>query len=94
MNEEAIAIGTMSTANMTPSTIDTYFEVNEQTRVLVLEHQVGNDLEDIYLQGTWDGVQLARVCAHRDPEDVKLLRRDARSGVTIRALPAPMLRLA
>lgn len=52
VNEEAIAIGTMSTANMTPSTIDTYFQVNEPVRI-VLEHQVGNKVDDIYLQGTW-----------------------------------------
>jgi hypothetical protein len=53
-NEEAIAIGTMSTPNMIPSMIDTYFEVTEQAHI-VLEHQVGNSVAGLYLQGTWMG---------------------------------------
>jgi hypothetical protein len=53
LNEEAIAIGTMSTANMIPSMIDTYFEVDDHARV-VLEHQIGNNVADVYLQGTWE----------------------------------------
>ncbi len=51
-NEEAIAVGTMSTANMDASTIDTWLEVEESAQ-LVLEHQVGNDLANLYLQGNW-----------------------------------------
>lgn len=51
-NEQAIAIGTMSTANMVPSMIDTYIEVKDRARIL-LEHQVGNELAHLYLQGTW-----------------------------------------
>ena len=54
-NEKAIAIGTMSTANMLASTIDTYFEVEAgSTARIVLEHQVGNNVEHIYLQGIWE----------------------------------------
>lgn len=52
-NADAIAIGTMSTANMLPSMIDTWLDVKQQTRIL-LEHQVGNVLDHIYLQGTWE----------------------------------------
>lgn len=52
-NEKAICIGTMSTANMLPSTFETYLEVPYETRI-ILEHQVGNDVEHIYLQGIWE----------------------------------------
>jgi hypothetical protein len=51
-NEEAIAIGTMSTANMLPSTFETWLEVKDHARI-VLEHQVGANVEHIYLQGIW-----------------------------------------
>ena len=66
-NEDAIAIGTMSTANMIPSMIDTYLEVKEEARV-VLEHQVGNDVAHIYLQGIWESSSwhvFARIAIHR-----------------------------
>jgi hypothetical protein len=53
-NEDAIAIGTMSTADMGASTIDTWLEVKETARI-VLEHQVGNDVRNLYLQGLWEG---------------------------------------
>jgi hypothetical protein len=54
-NEKAIAIGTMSTANMLPSMIDTYLEVEAGTTArIVLEHQVGNKVDHIYLQGIWE----------------------------------------
>lgn len=53
-NEKAIAIGTMSTANMLASMIDTYLEVEAGTTArIVLEHQVGNEVDHIYLQGIW-----------------------------------------
>jgi hypothetical protein len=52
-NEEAIAIGTMSTANMIPSLIDCWLEVKDERMQLVLEHQVGNVVDHIYLQGIW-----------------------------------------
>jgi hypothetical protein len=52
-NEDASYIGTMSTASMIPSMIDTYLEVKERAQI-VLEHQVGNDVAHIYLQGIWE----------------------------------------
>jgi hypothetical protein len=48
-NERAIAIGTISNANMVPSTIDTWLEVQDSARI-VLEHQVGNEIAHLYLQ--------------------------------------------
>ena len=66
-NERALAIGTMSTANMIPSTIDTYLEVEDEARI-VLEHQVGPDVAHIYLQGTWEGSSwhvFARIAIHK-----------------------------
>jgi hypothetical protein len=52
-NEQAIAVGTMSSANMLPSMIETYVDLAEETAV-VLEHQVGNRLDHLYLQGVWE----------------------------------------
>jgi hypothetical protein len=52
-NEKALAVGTMSNANMVPSTIDAYLELAEETR-LVLEHQVGANVDHLYLQGIWE----------------------------------------
>lgn len=52
INEEAIAIGTMTNANMLPSLIDTWLEVKDRARI-VLEHQIGADVRNLYLQGTW-----------------------------------------
>jgi hypothetical protein len=48
-NEKAIAVGTISNANMLPSFIDTYLDVPRQAE-LVLEHQVGDRVDEIYLQ--------------------------------------------
>jgi hypothetical protein len=53
LNEEAIAIGTMSTANMGVSLIDTWLDVKDEAR-LVLEHQVGNNVDHLYMQGIWE----------------------------------------
>jgi hypothetical protein len=47
--DPAIAIGTISNANMLPSTIDTFVEVRGKTEI-VLEHQVGAHPEGLYLQ--------------------------------------------
>jgi hypothetical protein len=52
-NEQALAIGTMSTANMLASLIDTWLEIKAEARI-VLEHQVGNNVDHIYLQGIWE----------------------------------------
>jgi hypothetical protein len=48
-NEKAIVVGTISSANMLPSLIDTYLDVPRQADV-VLEHQVGDLVTDIYMQ--------------------------------------------
>lgn len=48
-SDPAIAIGTISNANMLPSTIDTFLEVRGKTEI-ILEHQVGSHPEGLYLQ--------------------------------------------
>lgn len=54
-NELAIAVGTISNANMVPSLIETYVKV-AQSEEIILEHQVGDDhLDGIYLQDTGVG---------------------------------------
>jgi ABC-type amino acid transport substrate-binding protein len=66
-NEKAIVVGTISNANMLPSFIDTWLDVPEKAE-LVLEHQVGDLVEGIYLQddtqhSSWH--VFARVAIHR-----------------------------
>ena len=54
-NGLAICLGTMCSANMTPSLVDTYFETDKSTEIL-LEHQSGFEpegvefVEGVYLQ--------------------------------------------
>lgn len=48
-NDEALAIGTISNADMLPSLVDTYLLLKQDVRI-VLEHQVGDDTDGIYLQ--------------------------------------------
>jgi hypothetical protein len=48
-NEKAIVVGTISSANLLPSLIDTYLDVPSETGI-VLEHQVGDRVDGIYLQ--------------------------------------------
>jgi glycosyl transferase family 2 len=48
-NEKAIAIGTMTNSNLLPSLIDTYFNVEQETRI-VLEHQIGKEIANMFLQ--------------------------------------------
>lgn len=48
-NQDAIAVGTISSANMLPSLIDTWLDVPGGAEI-VLEHQVGDAVKDIYLQ--------------------------------------------
>lgn len=50
LNESAVAVGTMTSANMLPSLIDTYLRVDKQESRLILEHQVGPVVEGINLQ--------------------------------------------
>ncbi len=65
--DKPIALGTISNANMLPSTIDTYLHV-EETVELVLEHQIGPTPQGFYLQvnvgGSADHV-FARISIHR-----------------------------
>ncbi len=49
-NEHAIVVGTLSNANMVPSLIDTYVTVTTDSITLMLEHQVGELVDTIYLQ--------------------------------------------
>ena len=44
-----VCVGSTTTANLTPSLIEAYFETN-QPASLVLEHQSGSDPEQIYLR--------------------------------------------
>lgn len=50
LNENAVAIGTMSSANLLPSSIDTYLRVDKPEARLILEHQVGSEVAGINLQ--------------------------------------------
>lgn len=65
--DKPIALGTISNANMLPSTIDTYLHL-EKTAELVLEHQIGETPQGFYLQvnvgGSPDHV-FARISIHR-----------------------------
>lgn len=47
--DPAIAIGTISNANMLPSTIDTYFRADSDVEI-VLDHQAGDTVAGLYLQ--------------------------------------------
>lgn len=53
-NEKAIVVGTISSANLLPSMIETYLDVPRQARI-VLEHQVGDLVDEIYLQDPTPG---------------------------------------
>jgi hypothetical protein len=44
-----IAVGTISSANMLPSTIDTYLRVDKEAEIM-LDHQAGAHVEGLYLQ--------------------------------------------
>lgn len=92
-NEDAVAIGTMSTANMLPSLIDTYLQVDREAR-LVLEHQIGSEVAGVNLQlyvvnSTWHvmaRISIARVADVKTPA-VKPV--DARITSQLAPLPAP-----
>ena len=49
-NEAAPVVGTVSNANMVPSLIDTFVTVTADSMTLLLEHQVGDVVDTIYLQ--------------------------------------------
>jgi hypothetical protein len=62
-----IAIGTVSTINMLPSLIDTYLQVDHDAEI-VLDHQAGADVENLYLQVTVGDSSwhvFARISIHR-----------------------------
>jgi hypothetical protein len=46
--------GSVCTANGIPSLVETYFTTDEEARI-VMEHQCGSDVKDIYLQVYSDG---------------------------------------
>ena len=48
-NELAIVVGTISSANLLPSLVETYLDVPRFAEI-VLEHQVGDEVAEIYLQ--------------------------------------------
>lgn len=92
-NEEAVAIGTMSTANMLPSLIDTYLCVDKEAR-LVLEHQVGAEVGGIYLQlyvvnSTWHVMARISIARLGDVEESSVKPLDARISSQLPPLPAP-----
>lgn len=53
-NSKAIQVGTGSNADVIPSLIETFLKVDSETK-LVLEHQVGDHVKDIYLQVNGNG---------------------------------------
>jgi hypothetical protein len=66
-NEQAICVGTISNADMLPSLIDTYVLVENDARI-VLEHQIGDNVDGIYLQVNAGGSSwhvFARISIHR-----------------------------
>jgi hypothetical protein len=64
--QKPFAIGTISNANMLPSTIDTFLELDETTTIAV-DHQVGDDHAGLYLQVDVGGPNhiFARISIHR-----------------------------
>jgi hypothetical protein len=97
-NEDAVAVGTMTSANMLPSSIDTYLQVDKEAR-LVLEHQIGSEVAGVNLQlyvvnSTWH--VMARISISRLGEvmvpPVKPL--DARITSQLAPLAAPGTRVS
>ncbi|HYH82817.1 MAG TPA: hypothetical protein VEX86_23695, partial [Longimicrobium sp.] len=82
-NEDALVVGTISNANMLPSMIDAYVDVPHHAE-LVLEHQVGDEVDGIYLQdnavhSTWH--VFARIAIHRVRETASTYERSALGSV-------------
>lgn len=97
LNEDAVGIGTMTSANMLPSTIDTYLSVDGPEARLVLEHQVGADVKGILLQlfvvdSTWH--VMARISIHRlgDVVENPVKPLDARISKELLPFPKPSAR--
>lgn len=53
-NEKALSVGTGSDANALPSFMETFLTVDDSAQ-LVVEHQVGDDVKDLYLQVNANG---------------------------------------
>ncbi len=53
-NAKALSVGTGSDANALPSFMDTFLRVKDQAK-LVVEHQVGDEVKDLYLQVNANG---------------------------------------
>lgn len=53
-NAKALSVGTGSDANALPSFMETFVEVDDQAQ-LVVEHQIGDDVKDVFLQVNSNG---------------------------------------
>ncbi|MCV7195553.1 hypothetical protein [Mycobacterium angelicum] len=53
-NSKALSVGTGSNADVIPSLMETFLKVDTETK-LVVEHQVGDQVKDIYLQVNGNG---------------------------------------
>lgn len=53
-NKKALSVGTGSNANGIPSFMETFLKVDTEAK-LVVEHQIGDDVKDIYLQVNGNG---------------------------------------
>jgi hypothetical protein len=87
-NEQAIVVGTISNANMLPSLIDTYLDVPHHAEV-VLEHQVGDAVDGIYLQDDATGSPwhvFARVTVRRVRDTSTTYERSALCNVFCSAM--------
>jgi hypothetical protein len=65
--DAGIVFGGVSTANVVPSLIETYFTADEVTRI-VMEHQCGSNVQDVCLQSDSGGSTkhvFARICIRR-----------------------------
>jgi hypothetical protein len=59
--DAGFVFGSISTANAIPSLVETYFTTAEEARI-VMEHQCGSDVKDVYLQ-VYSGGSSAHVFA-------------------------------
>jgi hypothetical protein len=53
-NAKALSVGTGSDANALPSFMETYLKVDDEAKIVV-EHQVGDEIEGLYLQANANG---------------------------------------
>ena len=65
--DAGIVFGGISTANVVPSLIETYFTAESESRI-VMEHQCGSNVQDVCLQSDAGGSNkhvFARICIRR-----------------------------